>query len=380
MRILFINHAYAPSIGGCQITTARLASGLMQRGHDCAVVCGRHDQSLPAEDVIDSVVVRRFDFDRVFGPSADDPRQGILSLKMITKELGEFKQKFRPDVIHLNLADSSAFFHLKTEQYWAAPTIINPQEALPDTAADQDSALGALFSTAAGVVGHSSFAADAIAAATGWTRHKIGVVYPGVPAADFTPKRCPTAARHLVFVGRLVPQKGADIAMHSLAQLRGEVTLTIVGDGPERPHLQDLCTELGIAHRVQFVADADDERRRQVLSSAFAMIVPSRHQEQFGMTAVEGGLSGLPVVASAIGGLPEIVVDGETGFVAAPGDDTSFATAVTRLLDDPAPACDMGAAGRKRCESLFNVEQMVASYEDVYNEALDCVSRKGRAS
>ena len=378
MRILFINHAYAPSIGGCEITTARLAAGLMQRGHECMVVCGRHDPSLLPDDIVDDVPVKRFDFDRAFDASAGDPRQRIFALKAITTGLAAVKQKFQADVVHLNLADSSAFFHLRTEQSWTAPTIINPQESLRGHAEERNSVTGALFHNAARVVAHSSFAADGIAASTSWNRPDIDVIYPGVPAADFDMKSEEDhPAKDLIFIGRLVPHKGADVAIKTLTHLPENTRLTIVGNGPERQALDDLSASLNLSDRVQFFCDADDAKRRRLLASAYALLEPSRHEEQFGMIAVEGGLAGLPVVASAIGGLPEIVVDGETGSLASPGDDLSFAEAVAHLLHSPQRARAMGAAGRRRCETLFTVDRMVASYERVYLDAMSADNRRG---
>ena len=166
----------------------------------------------------------------------------------------------------------------------------------------------------------------------------------------------------LLFVGRIQPLKGADVAVRALAACSSEhATLVVVG-GPSGPdgaselrRVRALVAQSGLADRVRFVAPQPHDRLPDFYRAADVCLVPSR-SESFGLVALEAAACGTPVVAAAVGGLRTLVVDGETGFLVEGRDPADYAECVDRLLDDRALAARFGAAaarGAKRyCWSI----------------------------
>jgi len=144
--------------------------------------------------------------------------------------------------------------------------------------------------------------------------------------------------------------------------------LLLVGDGPERPAIEALVQELGLKGAVSFLGLRIDFL--SVLQKSDVFLLPS-DTEGFGLAALEALSCGVPVVASRVGGVPEVVTDGETGLLCAVGDVAEMTAAVLRLLGDPALHARMSAAGRKSVEEHFRQEPMVARYEALYRRVLE---------
>ncbi len=201
------------------------------------------------------------------------------------------------------------------------------------------------------------------------SRRRSSVIYNGVEPERFAPER--GAGRRgrelaLVCVARLAPEKGHDVLLRALAALAGEgrqVRLDIIGDGPERAALEALARQLGVASRVRFLGRRDDVPK--LLGEADAFVLPSL-SEAFPLTVLEAMASGLPVVATAVGGVPEAVRDGETGLMVAPGEPGELAGALARVLDDGELARSMGRAGRRRVEELFSLEATARRHARLY--------------
>jgi glycosyltransferase involved in cell wall biosynthesis len=161
------------------------------------------------------------------------------------------------------------------------------------------------------------------------------------------PDEVPPEARVLLAVARLVPQKGLDVAVQALARVREQhpdAVLVVLGDGPERPHLRGQ----GV-HLLGRVPDVAAWLRR-----AEVLVHPARW-EGFGLALLEAMLAGLPVVATRVSSIPEIVVDGETGLLVPPDDADALAKALLHVLDDPN---GYGAAGLARARAEFSVARM----------------------
>jgi glycosyltransferase involved in cell wall biosynthesis len=196
----------------------------------------------------------------------------------------------------------------------------------------------------------------------GFAPGSFTVVHYGM-AAGPEPPPAPLAPR-LVAIGRLIPIKGFDVLLRAFALARAEVpelTLELAGDGPLRDELRppEGATLLG---RVSPVGP--------LLESASVVVVPSRG-EGFGMVALEAMERGRAVIASDVGGLPELVVPGETGLVAPPEDAEALARAIVELARDPERARRYGAAGRARMLAEFDEDSAAAGLEAVYRALTD---------
>jgi glycosyltransferase involved in cell wall biosynthesis len=204
---------------------------------------------------------------------------------------------------------------------------------------------------------------------------KVTLVYNGIELPT-APLMSPQAARAalalpsdgpvLGAVSRLDPAKGVDVLIHALSRLEN-VTLVVIGDGAERGALEMLSRELGVAERICWTGYRPDVFR--LLPACDVFVQPSRY-EGLPTTVMEAMAIGLPVVATAVGGTPEVVVDGVTGLLVPPHDSVALAQAITRLLNDPDLRRAMGQAGRERVEKHFSVEQMVRQTEALYEELL----------
>jgi N-acetyl-alpha-D-glucosaminyl L-malate synthase BshA len=153
-------------------------------------------------------------------------------------------------------------------------------------------------------------------------------------------------------------------AVRALAILREsrEVALVLVGEGPERPQVQALAAELGVADRVVCLGALS--RFAQWLACADLFLMPSE-TESFGLAALEALACGVPVIASEVGGLPEVVRHGETGLLVPPADPGALASAIAELLDDEPRRRRLGAAARADALQRFAPEPAVLAYERI---------------
>jgi glycosyltransferase involved in cell wall biosynthesis len=198
---------------------------------------------------------------------------------------------------------------------------------------------------------------------------KVEVIHYGLdqpPAAWGTnpPDKVPETARVLLAVCRLEPQKGLDVAVRALPVIRSrhpDAVLVVLGEGPQRAELERLADELHVpVALVGRVSDVNAWLRRADL-----LVHPARW-EGFGLALLEAMLASLPVVATQVSSIPEIVVDGETGLLVPVDDPPALAQAVSRVLDDPS---DLGARGRERARAEFSVARMADRTLDVYRRA-----------
>jgi glycosyltransferase involved in cell wall biosynthesis len=211
---------------------------------------------------------------------------------------------------------------------------------------------------------------------------KTRVIYGGVDPRRFKPD--PESTRTgVLFVGRLTPHKGLDRLIEALPD---GARLTIAGTGghdrhpPERNYLEDLRSLAG-GREVRFVGAIADEQLPALYRDAAVVALPSVNvtcygkvhavSELLGLTAIEAMASGTPVVASRIGGLPEVVVDGETGYLVDPGDVDALHERLAELLANPAHAHQMGTAARARVLARFTWEQCARRCLYAYRELLN---------
>jgi D-inositol-3-phosphate glycosyltransferase len=184
---------------------------------------------------------------------------------------------------------------------------------------------------------------------------RIEVLPPGVDHRVFTPGDQAEARarlghpgrRVLLFVGRIQPLKGLDLAVQALAEIDDAVLWAVGGpsgaDGPaELERVQKLAGDLGVADRLLILPPRPHHELADYYRAADVCLVPSL-TESFGLVALEAAACGTPVVAASVGGLRSIVVDGETGFLVEGRDPLEWATAVALLLDDRELAASMGA-------------------------------------
>jgi glycosyltransferase involved in cell wall biosynthesis len=182
----------------------------------------------------------------------------------------------------------------------------------------------------------------------------------------------PPGAHRLLAMGRLHRNKGFDLALRALAQLPS-AHLSIAGEGPERAALEALARELGVAQRVAFLGWRSDTAA--LLAAAEVFVCSSRH-EPLGNIVLEAWSAGRPVVSLASHGPLELITDGTDGVIVPEPDPDALATTIARLLDDPARAAALGAAGRAAYLRDFTSDVVVARWR----EFLTAVAPRRRAA
>jgi phosphatidyl-myo-inositol dimannoside synthase len=199
---------------------------------------------------------------------------------------------------------------------------------------------------------------------------------PGIDPAPLRLRHDLPAGRWLVTVARLVPHKGIDTTIRALALLAPrypDLHYAVVGQGSYQPALRALAEETGMAERVRFLPAVSDAELPLAYALAEVYVGVSRQTERdvegFGIALLEASASGKPVVAGRSGGMPDAVRDGETGLLVDPEDPASLARAVGALLDDPARAAAMGAAGRRGVETFYNWDRVVEELRAISLEA-----------
>ncbi len=179
----------------------------------------------------------------------------------------------------------------------------------------------------------------------------------------------PGGEKIVMHISNFRPVKRVEDVVEVFARILKKVParLVFVGDGPERPRAVHRAEELGLRSQVVFLgkhASVDE-----LIACADVLLLPSEN-ESFGLAALEGMASGAPVVASRVGGLPEVVEHGVSGFLLPVGDVDAMAEAAVEILSDPRMHTRMAEAGRRRAEECFSAASVVPRYEAIYDRVL----------
>lgn len=356
---------------GAESHVLALGRGMAARGWEVAVAYWGGSGELAGAFRAGGVAVHRLDF----GPSERDPR-GLISL------VGLIRAR-RPDVVHTHLP-AAEFYGNLAAALARVPVVVSTKHS------DH-----AVFRRPAVRVGHILMSAPnraVVAVSRHIARFVRGVgLWPGTPlvtihngidlaavdrAADpagVAPARAELlGSGHWLIgaAGRLEREKGFDELIATMPRILAAqpgARLVIAGEGSRRSELEALIDRLGLGEAVRLLG-----ARRDILTlmHAFDLFVLPSRAEPFGLVLLEAMGARKAVVASAVGGVPEVVLAGETGELVPSGDRAAFAEAVMRLLADPGRAGALGEAGRARVERDFPIERMLGDTERLYRAFL----------
>jgi glycosyltransferase involved in cell wall biosynthesis len=220
---------------------------------------------------------------------------------------------------------------------------------------------------------------------TGVSREKVHLIRNGIdlrPFALATPSlRVDSQSDVLVvgWIGRLSNEKGPDIFLRAAAHVLVKCPNTrfiVVGDGPDLVTLNTLIDELKIGKSISFVGRRED---MPAVYASLDVMVSSSRQEALPMAILEGMASGLPLVATAVGDVPTVVLDGQTGILVSSEDIESLTAGIVKLLQNSTLRKSFGAAARKLIEEEFSAQRMTAHYLSVYDKAV-ASERSGEAN
>jgi glycosyltransferase involved in cell wall biosynthesis len=334
-------------IGGSERHLLTLLPALAERGVDVRFL-GLDDPARAPEPFYDALAVP---YERLSAPHDVDP---LLAWR-VSRAVRGF------DVVHTHLVHADVYGALGARRLVSTKHNDDPFRAGAFRYVER-----ALAHRASRVIAITDALARFQVDRVGLPREKVEVIHYGLDdlpqawGANPPPSLIPDA-RVLLAVCRLEPQKGVDVAIRALREI-DDVHLVVLGDGPQREQLQRLARELDVSvYLPGRVPDVAAWLRR-----ASVLVHPARW-EGFGLALLEAMLASLPIVATNVSSIPEIVVDGETGLLVPPDDPSALAAAVNRVLADPG---DLGANGLARAQAEFSVARMADRTLAVYERAL----------
>jgi glycogen(starch) synthase len=364
VKILFWSGLFPPHIGGLEVFSLELLHGLQQRGHEVMVISSHSGRDLLEFGIYQDIPVYRFDFQ-----SALHSRK-MTQISALLKRVRDLKRSFAPDVIHMNDNSFSLFFHHNTP--YPCPTVWSIHGPFPYNEFQAKSLNERSLQEAARVVAVSQAVYKYILT-FGAVIPRTLVLLNGLTMPTLDPTPLPYDPPHFLCVGRLIADKGFDLALEAFASLLPRfpaLRLTVAGDGSARCDLQAQAQRLHIEHAVRFVGWVAPDDIPALINTATAVLMPSRWQEPFGLVALQAGQMARPALVTRVGGLPEIIVDGETGWVVEPADSAALADAMCAVLQNPAEATRRGVAARRRASQQFSGKRMVDDYERLFTQVV----------
>jgi glycogen(starch) synthase len=367
IKILVFTPYFPPNLGGLETLLGEYVGGLTEHGHAVDVLTSTEPGDLAEEDTWRGAAVHRVP---LHSPLY---RQDVSRISQVRKKVTALKQDLAPDVLHVHMADGSVFFHTLTAPAYTGPTVVTVHSALAAAEAHPGTPLYRVLTTADWVTGCSQSMLEQTWRVVPEIAPRSSVVLNGMDTSRIAVSPVPFDPPVVLLLSRLVQEKGIDVALHACVRVRRElpdVKVALAGDGPERDALVALIDELDLGSTVERLGGVPMHDVPALLERATVVVVPSRYEEPFGLVAVEAGLAGRPVVASRVGGLPEVVEDGRNGLLVPPDDPDALAAAVLTVLRDPGLAERLGAEGRVRAERDFGLDRHVTAYEELFLQLL----------
>ena len=325
-----------------------LAAELVRRGHEVTVLADRRPESLQASEIRDGVRICRPMFRRALAGDA-------ALVHSIRREVAAIKAEARAELTFIFSSGYGEFFHHVTERGHPMPLVVGLHECFPEASFRADAMVGRTLRAAAWATANSEATLAVARAHLPALAPISSVIHCALPMPDDPPTAPSGSACRLAYLGRLVRRKGVDVLIAAMSLIAARfplLRLAIAGEGEEHPALEAQVADLGLDARIDFVGALPHSAVYRFLAEADVVVMPSRI-EPFGMVALEAAQMARPVVASAVQGLPEVIIDGETGLLVRPDDAPALAEAIASLLTDPVRARALGAAGRRRAEVKF---------------------------
>jgi glycogen(starch) synthase len=344
----------------------RLLPALRARGYEFLVVASRDDPALPEEADYQGIPVHRFRFwDALAVPKATGVGELIRRIMAV-------KRAFEPDLLHLNFLGPSTLFHFATAAGGRMPMLVSLDSGLTEEGGS-DTLLGRTLRAADWVTCVSRCRLAEARRLVPEIAPRSSVIYYAREVPSLLPTALPFAAPRVLCLGRLAPEKGFDLALGafpSVLQRFPKARLLVAGDGPERAQLERQAAHLGLTAVVEFLGWVEPDAVPALINQATLVTMPSR-REGLPAVALDAALMARPVVATRIGGLPEVVVHQETGVLVEPESPAALASALGHLLEHPETAVRLGQTARDRVLQVFGWPGYVQAYDTLYRTLLE---------
>lgn len=363
MRILFWTDGFYPTFGGRETQLLQAVTLLAQKGHECLVLAQSTKDSLEEEKLTERMWIRRFDFNAMI-----EGRREIVS--DLRTYLEQMKIAFDPHLIQLDSGTGCSLLAFSLfHRFFCCPKILTvhgPCQHDRWLPAITESLLP-LFHR---VVGVSQWVIDGLKTRFPFLNAKLKLIYNGLSAPVQTPRPNSFDPPRIFLCGRLSSEKGFPFALRCFARLKEQgsrAELEIAGDGAQREFLEKQVLELQLSSSVRFLGVLRGDALAEAYQRASLILVPS-FIESFSLVTLEAMQHGRAVIASSVGGIPEVLVDKVTGLLVPPKQSEALIFALNECLKDPNRCSEMGREGYKRAIARFSLERHVDEYEALYDE------------
>ena len=364
MKLLIWSNSYRPQIGGVEVILSELAPALSERGHEVVVITDHGPAGAPEREVLDGVDVRRLPFMKAL--RSEQPAKVIAAARLGWEALRDVA----PDAVHLNFSDATIFFYLRAAAAHPVPMALTFHLSPPPLLLQRrDGSVRKAMGIADHITACSRAVLDDALELAPELRDRASVVLNGLALPPQQPNPPPAGEPTVFAAGGLVEEKGFDVLIDAMPALREAVPgtrLILAGEGLEQEALAARVRVAGLEDAVELTGWVAPEQIYTQMAAADVVAVPSRWREPFCLVALQAAIMGRAAVATRVGGLPEVVLDGETGVLVERDDPAALAQALAGLLRDRERAARLGRAARERAIAEFSIERCAERYEAVF--------------
>jgi len=368
--------AFHPHLGGVEEVVRQVGKEYLRRGIGVIVITNRWPRSLPVFGELDGIPIYRIAL-RTPERSLKAKVSYALTHKLIRRRVIGIVRKHHCNLLHVHCVSSNGYYALIAKNALRLPLVVTAhgERTMDSNQIYQHS------SFLNGVLRKLMIAADFVTACSRRTLEDLenylgrpfgargSVVYSGVAPDDFAGAiPYDTPRPYILAMGRLVREKGFDLLIQAFAKTDMDVELLIAGEGPERLSLEHQIRDLGLEGRVTLFGRADRTQAVALFAGCRFFVMSSR-QEPMGIVNLEAMAAGKAVIAPRVDGVPEIVVDGETGLLVPSGEIDGYAKAMMRLNSDPELRRRLGEAGKLRVQN-FGWPKITDQYLEIYSRIM----------
>lgn len=377
MKIAIFASAFYPAVGGVEECCRQLAKCLISKGHPTIIITERWPRNLPEYELYEGIPVYRVPF-RTPSTNLKSRISYPLTHLIIKNRVKRIIDQFKPDLLNIHCIGANAYYARLTKLSNHIPLVTTHHgdlslfkgrlyldslfmhKEIQETVKESDYLTSCSVHTLNELIEYTNAS----------TQLSTRAIINGINPKEFstaTPHCHPRS--YILGLGRLIPKKGFDVLLRAFAQANiPNHDLILAGSGEEETSLKRLTKELGITDRVHFFGMANRQQAMALFKGCEFYVLPSRKEPQ-GIVLLEAMISQKAVIATNVGGIPEVLIDGETGILVPSEDPTALADAMKKMATDQETRERMATKGYQRSLD-YDWENITNQYIEAYQEVL----------
>jgi glycosyltransferase involved in cell wall biosynthesis len=368
LKVLMVCPEFYPNLGGTEIQALNLSKALQCKGVHVRVLTRMRIKTWKAQESIEGISVSRIDYPRIRLLGG-----GVLNIRLAWDIIRNYRDF---DIFHFHIGGSHMILPLLLVKFLKKPSLLKisgwweMERGFLNTHGVIPRLMRKLLFNIDTIIAVSD-EIKKLLIAHGYPAHRILCLANGVDTLRFHPVVRESATPRIIFVGRLVAEKGVQIFLQAAEKLKAvfpDVQIDLAGEGDSEENLRQMTIELGLANNVNFLGRLDNVA--EALRNADIYIQPSLN-EGLPNSLLEAMACGLPVVVTKVGGMPDVVTDGVHGFVVEPDNVTELAEALGNLLRDEPLRREMGKEGCARIQREFSLDSIAEKYITNYRKMIN---------